>query len=836
MLLLFVLAVLLAAGSPGLASETIVNRRVLEGQKGYKDVIQHVKAYEVHDFTNHASTRRALESAGDKFVAYDLHVLGRRMTLELERYDSLFAKGYKHYLIGENGRTVKTEDAPDCIYKGTIAGETNTAATVSLCDGMVHASVYHHDDSEKSFSIQPLDSLGEETTEHVVYRHRDLLDPQRYCGVGRDGSGSGQLTNAEGRLRRLVSDGHADADHDHDHHQSYAAVQGEKSMGSRRNLESTTKYIGISVVNDKLRYEQKKNNVLGHSSFLFATANSLYAKLGDTFSSTYKITLEIVSMYTFVNQDPWTYQAVPSISPTPSPTSVARTVNGEVSADDLLNAFEAWRVSNVQPVQNLASTSGADLAHLLTGFTFVGSTIGLAHLNGVCRSSARSGETQATDIADAHQASTITHEVGHNLGSQHTDTPPPSMGSCENANAEQIMSAGSAYAFTNWDACTVEYFRREFDPAGGRYPAVASNGYVQCAETPSAVTFDGPRCGDGIVQPQTGEECDCINQDCTSVDACCNGLTCKLIPTAECSAQDTCCTGLCKIINDTAHVCRAASGQCDLTETCDGTSGRCPFDLFKTTGTACTTSPDNLAGTCYSKKCVDATQECITRGLQNPPSDRWVETCAKETVDEGSKDCVISCSTNPATPINTCRQYVSTVYYADGTQCQTGKGCYQGACLAFAEIPVALNPNCSNSVVDNNETDVDCGGANCFGCAAKQLCLTDKDCLFPSNCNKTETVNANGYIGLGRCSSSAKAGSLDDLLNQILRWFRENPFIWGPILGALVLFLLICCFWPRSGGRPPIAKAGYYQAQASFRNARGPQTEVPTAVVVQQNT
>src|SRR5206468_2996222 len=35
-------------------------------------------------------------------------------------------------------------------------------------------------------------------------------------------------------------------------------------------------------------------------------------------------------------------------------------------------------------------------------------------------------------------------------------------------------------------------------------------------------------------------------------------------------------------------VCRAAVGQCDVAETCTGTSTACPTDAFKANGTACT--------------------------------------------------------------------------------------------------------------------------------------------------------------------------------------------------------------------------------------------------------
>src|SRR5437016_2698359 len=72
-------------------------------------------------------------------------------------------------------------------------------------------------------------------------------------------------------------------------------------------------------------------------------------------------------------------------------------------------------------------------------------------------------------------------------------------------------------------------------------------------------------CGDGTVD--TGEQCDM----------------------GALNGSGSCCKNNCTFW-DSSHICRAAAGECDLPETCTGTSATCPADTgaVKAAGTACT--------------------------------------------------------------------------------------------------------------------------------------------------------------------------------------------------------------------------------------------------------
>ena len=806
LVLLAALVALVSLSSANEGPSSLVRRRVLESEPGYNEIIRHLKEYELHDFSSHEPTRRALSSAGETSMPYELNVLGRRMLFDLERYDDLFAKDYKHYFVDAKGEVVKTEPALDCLYKGKSRENGRTLATIALCDGTVRATV-RDDNPDNTFTIQPLeDKPG---SEHVVYRHRDLREIERFCGVGRDKSdgykpkASAPVINV-GEGRNLRGD-----QHDEGHFHAHA---NEQQARTDRNLAIPTKTVGIVVVNDKKRYDQKGSTVHLSSSALFGVANNLYTNIveGAPLNPTHNIRLEILSQYTFTQQDPWVNLV---------------DGNGEVSANDQLTKFDTWRGSNAQP-------SNHDLAHLLTGFTYQSSTIGLAYLRAVCTPS-KSGVTQATDLSDAHISSTITHEVGHNLGSEHTDTPPSGFDSCLNTNAGHIMASSSSGANTAWDPCSVKYFNNQW----------ASSGYLgsPCADTPAATVWTSdPVCGDGIVQGD--EQCDCINKNCAGVDPCCNEETCQLLETAQCSALGGCCSPTCQIITNTSHVCRAAVSDCDIVETCPGNSGNCPFDTFKDTGLPCVLPSLGVNGTCFFKECMDQKKDCENEGQDRVVAEQWDQTCCDESGLSGtcggfpaSGGCVLTCKKGLA---GSCQRLSGPKFYSDGTQCAVGKGCYQGTCVPFEQIPVPNNPNCTNNVIDQNETDLDCGGPNCFGCGPGKLCLADDDCAFPGFCNRTGTlVDANGYTGLGRCTASSKpTNDLEEFLNAVLDWFQKNPFIWGPIVGVLGLLILGCCCCPR-GSRPPVAKAGMMKAQQSFRTMRGQapmgnQQGIPTAVVV----
>jgi cysteine-rich repeat protein len=130
-----------------------------------------------------------------------------------------------------------------------------------------------------------------------------------------------------------------------------------------------------------------------------------------------------------------------------------------------------------------------------------------------------------------------------------------------------------------------------------------------------------PFCGDLIVQDLLGEECedgndqsedgcsaDCLNEFCgDGVTQAGLGEVCD-----DGNAQDgDCCSSACDQIAPSGTICRSAADQCDMAETCTGSSGACPEDAFQPDGTSCDdadvcTSDDQ----CQSGSCIGDFSAC----------------------------------------------------------------------------------------------------------------------------------------------------------------------------------------------------------------------------------
>lgn len=96
-------------------------------------------------------------------------------------------------------------------------------------------------------------------------------------------------------------------------------------------------------------------------------------------------------------------------------------------------------------------------------------------------------------------------------------------------------------------------------------------------------TCNPATCGDGVIDTAAGETCE------PDTDPCCN---------ATCDGPVAAGT-----------VCRAASGACDVAETCDGATAACPADELAPDGSACDDCPDG-SGLCDQCTAGVCTNEC----------------------------------------------------------------------------------------------------------------------------------------------------------------------------------------------------------------------------------
>ncbi|XP_054063467.1 disintegrin and metalloproteinase domain-containing protein 8 isoform X1 [Rissa tridactyla] len=255
--------------------------------------------------------------------------------------------------------------------------------------------------------------------------------------------------------------------------------------------------------------------------------------------------------------------------------------NPEVTLDNFLH----WREAE------LLRRKPHDNAQLITGIDFHGTTVGLAKKLVMCTRDS-GGVNQDHSMNPFGAASTMAHEMGHNLGMSHDEDiagchcpVPKDDGGC-------VMAASVGLVYPKLFSRCSEQDMWQFlgDPR------------TSCLlNVPRAdELYGGPVCGNQFVE--RGEQCDCgTPEECS--DRCCNATTCQLREGAEC-AQGSCCQD-CKV-KAAGVLCRASKNDCDLPEHCTGFSAECPEDVFQENGIPC----QNGNGYCYNGACPSHSEQC----------------------------------------------------------------------------------------------------------------------------------------------------------------------------------------------------------------------------------
>uniref|UniRef100_A0A8C3MV72 Uncharacterized protein n=1 Tax=Geospiza parvula TaxID=87175 RepID=A0A8C3MV72_GEOPR len=255
--------------------------------------------------------------------------------------------------------------------------------------------------------------------------------------------------------------------------------------------------------------------------------------------------------------------------------------NPEVTLDNFLH----WRESE------LLRKKPHDNAQLITGVDFHGNTVGLAKKLVMCtRDSGGVNQDHSTNPIGA--ASTMAHEMGHNLGMSHDEDVAGCRCPVPKVDGGCVMAGSVGLVYPKLFSRCSEQDMWQFlgDPR------------TSCLlNAPRAdELYGGPVCGNQFVE--RGEQCDCgTPQECS--DRCCNATTCQLREGAEC-ARGECCQD-CKV-KAAGTLCRASKNDCDLAEHCSGLSAECPEDVFQENGISC----QHGSGYCYNGACPSHGEQC----------------------------------------------------------------------------------------------------------------------------------------------------------------------------------------------------------------------------------
>ena len=348
---------------------------------------------------------------------------------------------------------------------------------------------------------------------------------------------------------------------------------------------------------------------------------------------------------------------------------------------DKLSDFSYWRG------QDGRNKDGNGLWHLLTGCTN-GPIVGIAWTGALCQTNAQAQGSQYTAGVAVSSISPIAwmvvaHEVGHGFGANHDCTAsacvsaagiqaaaccPLSSSQC-NADDQYIMNPSEQTASKVFSPCSINAICSTIGSSSGSCLQL-----VATANVTQSLSLNV--CGNGI--KEAGEQCDCGSPDECANDPCCDGTTCQFKGNAVCDdLNDDCCSN-CQLASQ-GTVCRSALSNCDIAETCTGTSASCPADILVPNLTSCqilSVGAGNTTVVVGQGRCADGI--CTSRDLQCAQQERpgITEQCSVMT-----SGCQMLCN-DPSGAANTCMQ-IPGVTFLDGSPCgNSDKGmCVNGDCV-----------------------------------------------------------------------------------------------------------------------------------------------------------
>ncbi|XP_077431185.1 disintegrin and metalloproteinase domain-containing protein 12 isoform X2 [Vanacampus margaritifer] len=510
------------------------------------------------------SLKEALQDGHPDHLQCGLKVRGQVLVLELQKNRDLLPKAPNVFFYLPNGTGVSLTDEPvtHCYYHGNVRGFPSSRVAISTCSGLrgvvaVNASL--------SFELQPrelrpIGGIEEEAGgggDHLIFSAAHPPDP----AAGGCGSRRGPA---------------------HTRDRNVAHVQHR----SKRDVLSETKYIELVLVADHQEFlnYQKNNKTIIYR--MLDVANQV-----DWYYRPLKMRVALTGLEVWSDGDKIRVEKNPSVT---------------------LNNFLLWRTRELLPRLR------HDNAQLVMGSALDGTTVGMAAQASMC-SRDRSGGVNVDHLVSVlGVASTVAHELGHNLGMSHDSRQrrchcanQPRMGGC-------IMEPSTGFLpGQQFSSCSASDLSLSLLRGGG----------MCLFNVPSPERLlGGPRCGNLYVE--AGEECDCGTlEECR--DPCCDASTCRLRPGARCSSDGVCCQD-CQL-REAGSVCREPIGECDLPEFCTGSSPSCPPNVYVQNGEPC----EDGAAYCYDGACASMRAQC--RALWGPNASAAPAVCFSSVNKQGNK-------------------------------------------------------------------------------------------------------------------------------------------------------------------------------------------------------
>ncbi|KAE8589086.1 hypothetical protein XENTR_v10022882 [Xenopus tropicalis] len=513
---------------------------------------------------------------------------------------------------------------------------------------------------------------------------------------------------------------------------------------TKRDVVTERKFVELAMVADNREYKLLHGDMKGLHIRMLEIANKV-----DAFYRPLNVRVALVAV------EVWNQKDQINISTNPAET---------------LYRFLSWRERSLLPLV------ANDNAQLLTGLTFKNSSVGMATLNSMCSSGGSGGVSMDHSVSILGVASTLAHQLGHNLGLSHdTDRKcgQPSKGK------KWIMEPSAGFLpgleFSNCSLADLEFSLRR----GG--------GMCLFNVPPPKRLFGEPQCGNFLVEE--GEQCDCgLTQDCR--DPCCDASLCQLRSGAQCSSGDQCCEG-CKL-KVSGWMCREPLGACDLPEYCNGESPHCPPNVYLQNGETCD------QGYCYRGECRTLRAQCLD--VWGPGSAPAPDPCFSKVNVRGDK--YGNCGRSPDGTYLPCAE---SDVWCGKIQCQGGSARSRlGAGAQTVLVSVTINGSelsCRGTHFDLGDdiwdsavlvaTGTPCGtGKVCIGQKCEDVSrLKVQNCRNKCNgrgvCNSNSNCHCDPGWAPPDCVGSGQGGSIDS------GSLSGRPDGSSVTAALLVLFLLV---------------------------------------------
>ncbi|XP_061083976.1 disintegrin and metalloproteinase domain-containing protein 8a [Conger conger] len=459
-------------------------------------------------------------------LRYALAVEGQNFTLHLEKNRFLLGRDYTATHYLEDGTEVTT--SPNHEDHCYYQGHIHGTGDSSVSVALCSGIRGFLRAEQQVYLIEPLGQSAED--DHAVYRQEHLRGKRSTCSH----------TNK--------------TSYDHG-----AKASGLYKLGNweSKPFSDVPRFVELHLVVDKAEYKRHGESMKAIEERMLEIANHV-----DKLYRSVNIRVMLVGL------EVWSYQDKIDVSSNP---------------DETLTRFLQWRQSS------LVRKKKHDNAQLVTGIDFEGSTVGLATKFAMC-SGGSGAVNEDHNVNPLGVASTMAHEMGHNLGMSHDQAHCGCGATGFSKNCIMADSVGFIFPreFSHCSQMELRSFLEKANPS--------------CLlDSPSTDRlFGGPVCGNAFLE--AGEECDCGTvEECRN--PCCNATTCLLKEGAQC-AHGECCQN-CQL-KPAGSLCRKSAGDCDLEEFCTGSDTQCPGNAFKMNGLLCGFGQ----GYCYNGACPTHLQHC----------------------------------------------------------------------------------------------------------------------------------------------------------------------------------------------------------------------------------